>query len=398
MSMQKHEVKTTRSRTIELLNNTKPRKSFHVLLAVTGSVATIKLIELVNLLKARFSKKPSNNDIPQPDLSSIDIKIQIVMTENSKHFMPKRKLINSLADPTIKVYDDSDEWDAWKKISDPVLHIELRKWADICVIAPLDANTMAKLSNGICDNLITCIVRAWDMSKPLIYCPAMNVHMYNHPITKEQLNRLQSLGYQRVNSIEKVLACGDFGIGAMATLESIVSKVIDNIPYSVPYSKPKRILDQYPTYQILPKIDKTQPLINLITFKPLSNGLSTQTEKQTTQVSKIPTPNITIKTATNTLKTYSNKRNSNSTNKSEMKNKVENSSNNNNNHCHSEKKTSRINKYTSKRSKIHCATKLGNVGSEDSSDDNEDFYDIDPSELLEQSMIVEDDTDSRSLP
>ncbi len=62
------------------------------------------------------------------------------------------------------VQDESD-WRDWQKVGDPVLHIELRRWADIFVIAPLSANTLAKMANGMCDNLLTCIVRAWDFKK-----------------------------------------------------------------------------------------------------------------------------------------------------------------------------------------------------------------------------------------
>ena len=98
------------------------------------------------------------------------------------------------------------------------------------LIAPLDANTLAKLSNGICDNLLTCVVRAWDIEnikqKPIIICPAMNTCMYNHPITKNQLTQLTNqFGFSLVDSIEKILICGDSGIGAMANIETIVDYV-----------------------------------------------------------------------------------------------------------------------------------------------------------------------------
>lgn len=63
---------------------------------------------------------------------------------------------------------DDDEWHEWSKVGDPVMHIELRRWADVFVIAPLSANTLAKLANGICDNLITCVARAWDFQRPLV--------------------------------------------------------------------------------------------------------------------------------------------------------------------------------------------------------------------------------------
>lgn len=196
----------------------------NILIGVTGSVAAIKLINLVEGLRSFFGSSSSIKKHHDEKLC-----VKIIRTQNSRHFVHKDHLLNhfnSTGDsPLVEIYDDEDEWTQWKQMNDPVLHIELRKWAQLLVIAPLDANTMAKIANGICDNLLTCVVRAWDMSKPLLYCPAMNVHMYEHPITKDHLSKLQSLGYLRVDCIEKRLACGDVGIGGMAAIETIVEKI-----------------------------------------------------------------------------------------------------------------------------------------------------------------------------
>ncbi|XP_072051038.1 phosphopantothenoylcysteine decarboxylase-like isoform X3 [Amphiura filiformis] len=116
---------------------------------------------------------------------------------------------------------------AWSKIQDPVLHIELRRWADILVIAPLDANTLAKIAGGLCDNLLTCIVRAWDLKRPLLFCPAMNTHMWEHPITAKHIETLLGYGYKEVKCVEKTLACGDKGYGAMAEVPTIVNAVLE---------------------------------------------------------------------------------------------------------------------------------------------------------------------------
>lgn len=226
-------------------------KTFNVLIGVTGSVATIKLEELTKKIKSMFPR-PYTSKLERKTVDST-VAIRIVMTSNSKHFAPKEELIKSLNDPNIEIYDDEDEWSGWAKMGDPVLHIELRKWADLCLIAPLDANTMAKLACGLCDNLLTCLVRAWDISKPLVYCPAMNVNMYNHPMTKEHLCKLQSYGYLRIDCVEKRLACGDYGMGGMAPIESIADKVVDCLiqPITRKFSPAKPLLNQLPTYPIL---------------------------------------------------------------------------------------------------------------------------------------------------
>ena len=226
-------------------------KNFNILIAITGSVATIKLGEIIKKLKSMFPRTfiGKNNNTRY----RANITMKIVMTENSKHFVNKNELMQGMDGLDLEVFDDSDEWNQWSRIGDPVLHIELKKWADLCLIAPLDANTMAKIANGICDNLLTSTVRAWDTSKPLIYCPAMNVHMYNHPITRDHLCKLQSFGYLRVDCIEKRLACGDVGMGGMASVESISSKVLECLlkPVSVHTNLAKPLLNQQPTYPII---------------------------------------------------------------------------------------------------------------------------------------------------
>nr|XP_013049613.1 phosphopantothenoylcysteine decarboxylase isoform X2 [Anser cygnoides] len=113
----------------------------------------------------------------------------------------------------------------WKGRSDPVLHIELRRWADLMLVAPLDANTLAKLATGICDNLLTCVIRAWDLRKPLLFCPAMNTAMWEHPITAQQVEQLKGFGYTEIPCVVKKLVCGDEGRGAMAEVWTIAESV-----------------------------------------------------------------------------------------------------------------------------------------------------------------------------
>ena len=172
----------------------------NILIGVTGSVAAIKLELLVERLK---------QDVP-------DSSITVICTKNALKFVDSTRI-------DAKVITDEQEWASWQKVGDPVLHIDICKWGHILVIAPLDANTLAKVACGICDNLLTCVVRAWRRERPLLFAPAMNSFMYDHPITEQQINTLRQFGYELIPPVEKHLACGDFGIGAMAPVESIVN-------------------------------------------------------------------------------------------------------------------------------------------------------------------------------
>eukprot|EP01134_Creolimax_fragrantissima_P001610 CFRG1610T1 len=180
-----------------------------ILLCLTGSVASVKALPLMNVLLDH----PSIKDKSQ---------ICVVTTTPATHFYDKSAL-------PVKVFTDEDEWTGWTKMKDPVLHIELRRWADIAIIAPLDANTMAKLANGICDNLLTCTMRAWDMTKTVLVCPAMNTHMWTHPLTARHLDILTSFGFKVIPPVQKVLACNDMGVGAMASVDDIASAVFKSL-------------------------------------------------------------------------------------------------------------------------------------------------------------------------
>lgn len=114
----------------------------------------------------------------------------------------------------------------WQQKGDPVVHIELRKWADIFLVAPLSANSLAKMAQGMCDNLLTSVVRAWDFAKPLLLAPAMNTFMWDSPFTAQQLQVLRSLGAQVVPPVSKALACGDVGTGAMAEPATIINEAL----------------------------------------------------------------------------------------------------------------------------------------------------------------------------
>ncbi|GMS78261.1 hypothetical protein PENTCL1PPCAC_436, partial [Pristionchus entomophagus] len=178
---------------------------YHLLIGVTGSVAAIKLQELIETLNKMCKEER--------------LWIKIVATDNAIRFIEKADLqIDDV------IYEDRDEWSMWQGRGDPVLHIELRKWADAMLIAPLDANSLAKISNGICDNLLTSLVRAWDTSKPLHFAPAMNSFMWESTLTYQQRATLRDLlRFKEIPPIEKDLMCGDHGMGAMATIQLIAT-------------------------------------------------------------------------------------------------------------------------------------------------------------------------------
>ena len=173
-----------------------------IVLAVSGSVATIKL-----------------SLIAQGLLAFADL--VIITTQSARHFFND----TDLPPASLPVLSDADEWGSWKAVGDPVVHIELRKWADMMVIAPLSANTLAKMANGLCDNLVTCVVRAWDFSKPLLVAPAMNTYMWESAFTARHIESIEKLGVRVVGPVSKKLACGDVGVGGMASAEAIVEAV-----------------------------------------------------------------------------------------------------------------------------------------------------------------------------
>jgi phosphopantothenoylcysteine decarboxylase len=201
----------------------------NLLLGVTGSVAAVKVPEL-------FAR-----------LAHAGHQVKIVATHAAFYFFDPAEV----AGPC---YRDEDEWPGRATgqryhRDDPVLHIELRRWADLLLIAPLDANTLAKLANGLADNCLTCVWRAWDPARPVVLAPAMNTLMWDHPLTTRHLRQLASnasagdvpadldlemlmdwINQHRaklhvVPPVSKRLACGDVGVGALASVDEIVAAV-----------------------------------------------------------------------------------------------------------------------------------------------------------------------------
>ncbi len=208
-----------------------------LILGVTGSVAAIRT-------PALFGR-----------LVDAGHAVRVVATKAAVYFFDPDLLPRSERDSPTEpkigpVYRDADEWPGTRYArGDEVVHIAFRNWADVLIVAPLDANTLAKLALGISDNFLTCVFRAWDFSKPVILAPAMNTLMWDSPITARHLRQLledraggpvpgawsldeapsifaaHAPGIILVPPQAKRLACGDIGMGAMAEVVQVAESV-----------------------------------------------------------------------------------------------------------------------------------------------------------------------------
>ncbi|CEJ80566.1 Putative Flavoprotein [[Torrubiella] hemipterigena] len=203
----------------------------HLLLAASGSVATIKIGNIIQGLAEHKS-----------------LSIRLILTSSAAQFLKgQAEEQPSLADiaklPNVDgIYEDDAEWShPWTRGA-PILHIEMRKWADVLVIAPLSANTMASMVAGTSANLLTSVIRAWDtdgtvdgLKKKIVVATAMNTAMWRHPVTAKHLKILEEewggeSGWVEVlRPIEKTLACGDVGEGAMVSWQTIVEKIEERL-------------------------------------------------------------------------------------------------------------------------------------------------------------------------
>ena len=165
-------------------------KNKNILLAVTGSIAVYKSLELIRLyIKAGAS-------------------VKVIMTNSASKF------ITQLTFETISqnevLHDKNEDW----SLKSHNNHIAIGKWADVFVIAPASANTINKLASGIADNIMLQTVLAYQNTKLL--CPAANTNMMNNFITQQSLKTLELCNFKLINTQTKELACKDIGDGAMA--------------------------------------------------------------------------------------------------------------------------------------------------------------------------------------
>jgi phosphopantothenoylcysteine decarboxylase len=220
---------------------------YHLLIASTGSVATIKLPNIIQALS-----KYEN------------LSIRVLLSESAAEFLrgqsAEQPFLFQIAQAknVEAIYRDANEWrKPWVR-GDNILHIELRRWADMMVIAPLSANSLAKLAMGMSDNLVSSVARAWDTTglidgiregiklgtqtdqgakKAIMIAPAMNTAMWNHPATKKHLVVLSNEWglntggwFEVLWPIDKGLACGDKGGGAMKEWKEIVTEIETRFP------------------------------------------------------------------------------------------------------------------------------------------------------------------------
>jgi len=173
-----------------------------IVVGVTGGIAAYKAIDFVN------------------GLTKTKNEVKVIMTENAKKFVPPINFFNA------DVYDDANEWNNSKG----VLHIDLAKWADAMVIYPATANTIAKLTYGMADNLLTTTWLACTAKK--IVFPAMNTEMLKAKVTFTNTDALSMMKNVSVMATEEgKLACGDVGKGKVISPRKAVMMVNQTIHY-----------------------------------------------------------------------------------------------------------------------------------------------------------------------
>ena len=173
-------------------------KGKNILIGITGGIAAYKICTLIRL----YRKAEAN--------------VRVVLTPNALNFVTKLTL-QTLSNN--EVYVENFEIDEYKPE-----HIALTE-ADIFVIAPASANTISKLANGICDNLLLSTACAFN--KTFLIAPAMNTNMWNNPFVQENLGKLKSAGYHILEPESGYLACGTSGVGRMREVEDIFDKTVE---------------------------------------------------------------------------------------------------------------------------------------------------------------------------
>ena len=201
-------------------------KEKKILLGITAGIAAYKTASLVRL----FIK--------------LGAEVKVIMTPASKNFITPLTLSTLSKNPVHSTfYSKEDENELWNN------HVDLGLWADYMLIAPATANTLSKMANGTCDNLL---LATYLSSKcPVYFAPAMDLDMYKHPSSLESLKKLQSFDNILIPATSGELASGLIGEGRMAEPEDIVSFIEKDISSKLPLKGKKVLVTAGPTYEAI---------------------------------------------------------------------------------------------------------------------------------------------------
>lgn len=195
-----------------------------ILLAVCGSIAAYKTAFFVRLLVKAGAE------------------VRVIMTESAKGFISPLTLSTLSKNPVLASFTkgETGEWNN---------HVELGLWADLMIVAPLSANTLAKFAAGACDNLLTATYLS--ARCPVMLCPAMDLDMYQHPATKANLNTVRAYGNILIDAEDGELASGLSGVGRMAEPETILQKVEEHFATAKSLTDQKVLITSGPTYEAI---------------------------------------------------------------------------------------------------------------------------------------------------
>jgi phosphopantothenoylcysteine decarboxylase/phosphopantothenate--cysteine ligase len=201
-------------------------KEKKILLGITAGIAAYKTASLVRLFK------------------KLGAEVKVIMTPASKNFITPLTLSTLSKNPVHSTfYSKEDENELWNN------HVDLGLWADYMLIAPATANTLSKMANGTCDNLL---LATYLSSKcPVYFAPAMDLDMYKHPSSIESLNKLQSFDNILIPATSGELASGLIGEGRMAEPEDIVFFIEKDISSKLPLKGKKVLVTAGPTYEAI---------------------------------------------------------------------------------------------------------------------------------------------------
>ena len=174
------------------MNNFENKK---ILLIICGGISAYKSLEVIRMLKKQGAK------------------VKTILTKSAKEFITPLS-VASLSQE--KVYDDLFSHENEAEMD----HISLSRWSDLILVAPATANTLSKLSAGSSEDLASTVILA--SNKEVFLVPAMNVRMWEHPSTKENLEKLRNFGYQIIGPDVGDMACGEYGQGKMTEPKEII--------------------------------------------------------------------------------------------------------------------------------------------------------------------------------